>query len=393
MKHFFTAILAALAVAACGGGDGTVSHQTSTPAVARIASVATAPFQQAQPLSLPAPWWNSNTMVDEPILPSVGRDTYQMWRGIGSITQVRDRNTGTVYSQGTDYTLTTDGNLYIPPSSTIPRVSADFIHTVEPNTPAIYQPWDKQGNPLRIYADFQQHQIAVSYVANTDAAARPYTWPLPYNFRHKLQTGQPVYVTFVGDSITVGGDSTKLLGIAPQQPAYAELVMGWIASQYPGQVFYRNRAVAGTVSANGAADAANLVGDTYSDLIVIAYGMNDATGPVSRSAFEANLQTIINAARSTNANPNADVLLVSSWPGNGNWAPLYWGAFVDYYGAMTELAGTMNGVFVANVTSTTWDSILARKHFEDITSNGVNHPNDWMHTVYATLVLASLMGF
>ena len=37
-----------------------------------------------------------------------------------------------------------------------------------------------------------------------------------------------------------------------------------------------------------------------------------------------------------------------------------------------------------------WDFVLSRKGFFSMTGNGVNHPNDFGHFLYATTILATL---
>jgi hypothetical protein len=45
------------------------------------------------------------------------------------------------------------------------------------------------------------------------------------------------------------------------------------------------------------------------------------------------------------------------------------------------------GVAVADLTSF-WSVFLERKRFDDLTGNGVNHPNDFGHRVYAQVLLS-----
>jgi hypothetical protein len=48
------------------------------------------------------------------------------------------------------------------------------------------------------------------------------------------------------------------------------------------------------------------------------------------------------------------------------------------------------GVAVADVTAL-WMAVVSKKSFMDITGNGVNHPNDYGHRLYA-MVLAATLG-
>jgi acyl-CoA thioesterase I len=47
-------------------------------------------------------------------------------------------------------------------------------------------------------------------------------------------------------------------------------------------------------------------------------------------------------------------------------------------------------VVLADVT-TLWTQLLARKSYYDVTGNGLNHPNDFGHRLYAQVILAQLV--
>jgi hypothetical protein len=47
-------------------------------------------------------------------------------------------------------------------------------------------------------------------------------------------------------------------------------------------------------------------------------------------------------------------------------------------------------VLLADVT-TIWQGLLERKSVYDLTGNGINHPNDFGHRVYADVVLSLLV--
>jgi hypothetical protein len=46
---------------------------------------------------------------------------------------------------------------------------------------------------------------------------------------------------------------------------------------------------------------------------------------------------------------------------------------------------------MANVTAT-WTAILTRKNDLDLSGNGLNHPNDFGHRIYADVILAVIGG-
>ncbi len=73
--------------------------------------------------------------------------------------------------------------------------------------------------------------------------------------------------------------------------------------------------------------------------------------------------------------------------GNRDWTRLNHDVFPQYRDRLAELCG--NGIVLADLTSI-WTEFLKRKHDWDQTGNGVNHPNDFGHRVYAQTILALL---
>lgn len=329
-------------------------------------------------------------VYDESFLPTAGRASYALWRPAVTVKVVRNRQTGQVYQPGVDYQFV-NGKITIPASSSIPMTDPTWLATADPSNPPQWQPTTKEGGQLRISNDYQSKQIAVTYTSPLYQAAPPLVTSYPANFIAKLKAGQKVAITIEGDSISAGLNSTKAMNIAPQQPGYADLVIAYLSKLYPGQVYVRNHAVGGYTSANVLAAAPGNLADVASDLVIVGVGMNDMAGGVTGAQFESNLQQIIAAARW--CNPNTEVVLISSWPSNPDWTLTNNQALVDYNSAMYQLSGSMTGVSVADITSVVWNSgMLNTKSFYDATSNGANHPSDWMYTIYAQTVLKTVLG-
>ncbi len=325
---------------------------------------------------------------DESVLPIAGKTNYTMLRDVVRIISVRNRQTGQTYTPGTDYTAT-NGQFIIPAGSQIPMVPAAFISTPPDNYK--YIAYRADGTPIRIASDYQMHQIAVNYEGKAYGGTMTSAVGAS-KLMAKLAAGQKVAITYTGDSITYGSDTTYELNVYPQQRGYAYLVASHLASLYPTQVYMRDRAVGGTTSWDGAANATANLGDTPSDLVVIAFGMNDASQGVNTSEadFENNLRTMVAAARA--ANPDCEILIVLSWPSNPEAVPQQWAPFSWYYTAANNVQANTPGIIIANVTSPTWGYMLSRKSFYDITANGFNHPSDWMQQFYAQVVLAAIQG-
>jgi acyl-CoA thioesterase-1 len=118
------------------------------------------------------------------------------------------------------------------------------------------------------------------------------------------------------------------------------------------------------------------------DLVVVAFGMNDASGRVPTAKYADAMLTIITTIRASK--PETGIILVATMYGNPEWsksdASLY-GAYRDALASMADANTTL-----ADMTSLTGD-MLSTKKFTDITANGLNHPNDFLHRVYAQLIL------
>ncbi|MEO1354506.1 MAG: SGNH/GDSL hydrolase family protein [Pseudomonadota bacterium] len=321
-------------------------------------------------------------------MPIQGKTDYTLLRDVVGTITVYNRQTGQVYANGTDYTVSSAGHLVIPDTTQIPKVPANWT-----STPIAGWPWTANradGSAIRLSSDYQYHQIAVTYEGKPLAYTMPPSTPGLQKLMAKLNSGQSVAITFVGDSITYGADSTWEMNANPRQRGYAYQVVQHLAALYPGHVYYRDRAVSGTTMGYGAYYAASTVADTASDAVVIAWGMNDAGIQTPEASFETSLRQVVAAART--ANPDCEILDVLSWPSNPELSPQNWGPFGWYYTAAGNVAGNTPGFVVANVTSPAWDYILARKSFYDVTANGVNHPSDWMASVYAQIVLRAIFG-
>ncbi|MCA9032066.1 MAG: hypothetical protein KDA66_14720, partial [Planctomycetaceae bacterium] len=94
---------------------------------------------------------------------------------------------------------------------------------------------------------------------------------------------------------------------------------------------------------------------------------------------------MISSARETC--PDAEFILVASMLGNRDWITLKHDVFPKYRDELEQLC--QPGIALADMTST-WDEFLRRKQDHDLTGNGVNHPNDFGHRVYAQ-ILSSLL--
>jgi acyl-CoA thioesterase-1 len=201
----------------------------------------------------------------------------------------------------------------------------------------------------------------------------------------KLKAKQPVTLMLCGDSISAGANASLLTKAPPGCPDYGKLTSLALEHHFGSKVTFINHAVGGWTSGNGLQQAKDQhVGKTKPDLVVIAFGMNDVFQR-NVAVYEANIRGLMEAIRADA--PDAEFILVASMLGNAEWGmPME--QFRLYRDALAKLCGP--GVVLADMTSM-WEALLKRKRFYDLTGNGVNHPNDFGHCVYAQTLLALLI--
>ena len=213
--------------------------------------------------------------------------------------------------------------------------------------------------------------------------------------REKLSKGDPVKAVYYGDSITYGWGSTALAEVdrAPRCPGYCDLAMDYLESKYGSEISRVNLSKSGETSA-WAKEYANYkkVCDENPDLVILAFGMND--GVVTEgSAFVANIKNIVKNIRARC--PDAEIAVVTSMLPNEKVGYQQGTCLRNYHavypGLLAEAEEKWEGVGVADVTAAHTE-ILARKKFQDTTSSNTNHPNDFMHRIYAQVLLRTLLG-
>ena len=228
--------------------------------------------------------------------------------------------------------------------------------------------------------------VEVSY---THAAADPDAWrpstsagTLP-RIARRLQRGEPLTMCVTGDSIAEGYDSSGFHGVPPHQPGFARLVASALEQEFGGAVDLRNMAVPGSTAADALWDALR-VAIAAPDLMIVAFGMNDASY-ADAAEFSTNIATLVQRIR--DASPQVEFLLVSPMLPTAACSWVVHTRFEKYRAALARLTG--EGVALADVTAT-WTRIVARKNPLDLSGNGLNHPNDFGHRVYAQVILDRL---
>jgi hypothetical protein len=302
------------------------------------------------------------------------------------ILEVAHLGTGQKLREGADWTLR-DGRLVLPPGTAAPvQHAAEFFLTERK---------DKQGtitkvrSPIKLQEGgwYHQRQMEVTY----EPAARDWRPPpalssiddLPR--AKKLLAAKTLLTVIVfGDSISAGCNSSRFDGLWPHQPAYDELVARELRRVYGAPVTLMNHARGGGTSGHAATQAGAQVAWFKPDLVLLAFGMNERNEQ-RRAAHRENMEKIIDIVRSRS--PATEFVIITPMLNNpAQPAGLGPVKFIRDEALKIRRPG------IAHVDMTaTQLALLERKSYLDLSGNGANHPNDFLHRLYAMRILEVLL--
>jgi acyl-CoA thioesterase I len=206
---------------------------------------------------------------------------------------------------------------------------------------------------------------------------------LPGTLR-KLTSRRPLTLVLFGDSISQGYNASEFTGSVPHQPPYGKLLASTLEARYGSAVRFANHSLAGMNTDWGVENIGKAAAEKP-DLVILAWGMNDASGNMDPEKYGANIRAMMASVRESS--PDAEFILVATMIGNPEWTHSSPDLYPRYRDTLAGIAG--KGVALADLTAV-WTELLKYKKFADITGNGVNHPNDFGHRVYA-MVLTGLL--
>lgn len=228
---------------------------------------------------------------------------------------------------------------------------------------------------------FHDRNVEITYRRKI---VKPLERPLVYGKLPRTQKllldKTPFVIGISGDSISTGLDASSTANVVPFQLGYAELMAAQLEMDFGTSLQVENRSVAGWSVANGVNDLGTLLKANPS-LLVVAYGMNDV-GRRDPNWFRGQLNEMIKKVQVEA--PQCDILLVSPMLGNPEWVHTPPEMFDSYRDVMKECVS--DGIAFADVTEV-WKIMCHHKHFLDLTGNGLNHPNDFGHRLYAMVLL------
>lgn len=339
------------------------------------------------------PFWLTDTMYGESVLflkddPGAPPRALLLFPPV-RVLAVRDPSGEVTYAEGRDYVWKpTTREIVLPPGSAIA-----FRKPQDLRRPAKSQPYaltHRDGNGEILFGgghEYHDMQATVTYTHAGDAWKGPRTSfagdRLPRTLA-KLREKQPLHLVLLGDSISTGCNASGWAKVAPFQPPYQDLLVRLLEAEYGAKVTLTNLAVGGTDTAWGLANI-DRVTEARPDLVILAFGMNDSAGRPAPE-YQANMRAM--TERVSAACPGAECILVATMRGNADWTVLRQELFPKYRDALAELCRP--GVALADLTSL-WTELLAYKPDRDLTGNGVNHPNDFGHRLYAQVLAALLI--
>ncbi|QDV45950.1 GDSL-like Lipase/Acylhydrolase [Stieleria neptunia] len=339
------------------------------------------------------PFWKGDVVEQESVLflrdSESGEARGSMLFPIREIISVRSSSGDITYQPGVDYR-------FIPGTREIVIPAGSRVLTTPPS--ALRRPANSQrhqlthrdGNGEILFgAKLEYHQMQTHVTYKKADTVWPVTMPvfdpdsLPITLK-KLRDRQPVSIVLLGDSISTGCNASGWGGAAPFQPAYQDLLVQHLREHYQADVVLTNLSVGGKSTPWGVT-MIDQVTEQRPDLVILAFGMNDSAG---RSPEEYGQNTAAMIQKTRVICPQAEFILIASMTGNRDWVRLNHDVFPKYRDQLASLCEP--GIALADLTSV-WGEFMQRKKDCDLTGNGVNHPNDFGHRVYAQVLSALLV--
>ena len=200
------------------------------------------------------------------------------------------------------------------------------------------------------------------------------------DLHRRISDHLPLKLVLIGDSISVGYNASGFVKAEPGQPAFGEQVAKALRAKL--DVKFDNVSRAGATASWGLKQLDRVVSP---DLVMIAFGMNDGRNPGHSEAYDKNIRSMIASLRERY--PDIEIVLVANMLPNEEFSP-HEGHFANLE-VLRKVAGELDKVALADVMSVT-AAMLERKKFADICGNHVNHPNDFIHRLYASVILRTL---
>ena len=340
-----------------------------------------------------APFWKSATMEGESVLFVRERDGDPPQASLlfppTRILSVKSASGLVVYEAGRDYAWSPgERTIALPAGSRIPFKTRAELYPPKGAPQSIEGRRGESGSLFFSEGHvFHDLQAAVTYTHDErwNGYVPKFAGEMLPHSIGKLKVRLPFTLALFGDSISEGYNASGFTGAPPFQPPYGTLLVLALEAEYRTTVRFVNHSLAGKTTEWGLENIGNIIADSP-DLVVIAFGMNDASAGMAPETFAGNVRRMINEVRKSR--PECEFILVAAMTGNPEWTYSSPDLYPAYRDALADICG--KGVVLADLTSV-WTNFLRRKRFLDFTGNGVNHPNDFGHRLYAEVLMGLLI--
>lgn len=338
-----------------------------------------------------AAMWQGTILREEPVL--FLRDgstaTGRLLFAVDKLVTVTDTSGQTAYEEGVDFVIEADRRtVRLTAGSRIVALDRSELRR-PPKSERSYRGADENA-PWFLYSEdtfFPDRQPRFTY--------RHGGWTLPIPqasgellpmTHRKLNQRETFRLVVFGDSISEGMNATSYIKSPPYLPSYAGLLARYMNERSVANVQMTNVSKAGMCS-DWALTNIDRVVKAQPDLVVLAWGMNDASGrrPVAEyvGLLDAMRQAVLKAC------PQCEFVYVATSWANTEWTYAAPDLYVAYEQAL--LAEARVGVAVADATAM-WGELLKHKSYHSLTGNGLNHPNDFGHRLYADILARTILG-
>ena len=333
------------------------------------------------------------------------------------------------YVEGDDYILTDDGKLKITENSSIPCITSEVYYNyseamlqIEHNGEKKWVYWG-EGDAMTKW------QICVSYEHESvwgGYEQKCHTEQFK-GVIEKLEHGEDITVFFYGDSITCGANSGWYVSDNIDGLPYSMLFVNSLADLFGytvnyidvshldslikatpdpyvagdiGTITYINTAVGGWTAKDGINNFDTFVKpfiEQYGcDLFIVAFAGNDAASNHSPSTVASNYKILIESAQAIC--PELHFIMLSSMVNTplstNGWNTPSMLEHEEWFEKATKRLINSNKINGAVVGMTSMSmSLLDYKEFADYSGNNINHPNDFLHRVYAQLLFQAFIGY
>ncbi len=316
------------------------------------------------------------------------------------------------YTQGEDFAI--EGKTIKALGKKIPSMTAEqlsgkdklpgFDYSQIPSTDTgLYLPFTEG-------TGFIERQIYVTYTYEEEwlGTAPTYAGAQLPKTMEKLKNKQDFQLMVYGDSISTGANSTGILNVYPYEKSWPNAVHSALETQYGMEIGFLNKSVGGWTSENAikSTESIGWVGgvqitqsgisgtleelpDYKPDLVILGFGMNDATMGINQKTYKLYMQRIITLIRERN--PDCEFILLGTMLAN----PKAYNQSknqIAYFTKLQEIAEENEGVVAVNIGQMHAEMLAKGKKYADMTGNNVNHPNDFLAAVYSMNILSLLIG-